>query len=332
MMSAKNKITVYRTHFLLFLSSLVICILAVGCNSNTAGVKGEKYKKVSGVYGSIRVSGSTTMSNLMALWCNGFSDIYHDPNCIVESFGSRKVPTDLAIGKIDIGMMSEPMSGTDIVDFKNANGYDPTVIKVAIDMIAVLVNRENPINCMTIAELDGIYSNTYLCQGATDITTWGDMNLDGKWKNAPINVHGRTPLSGTYDVFKSLVLCDGNFKNSIKEMASSRDIVDFVSQDEFSIGYSGTGYLTSGVKAVNVGQSKENCYSPDYQNATSKQYPLTRDLYLYLRESSSNSMKKITKEFLKYILSKEGQQAVIEAGLVTLPASVISEQKKQISN
>lgn len=185
---------------------------------------------------------------------------------------------------------------------------------------------------MNINDLDGIYSNTYLCQGATDITTWGDLNLDGKWKNAPINVHGRTPLSGTYDVFKSFGLCNGNFKDSIKEMASSRDIVDFVSQDEFSIGYSGAEYLTSGLKAVNVGQSKNNCYPPDYKNATSKQYPLTRDLYLYLKESSSKSMKKITKEFLKYILSKDGQQAVIEPGLVPLPTSVINEQKNHITN
>jgi phosphate transport system substrate-binding protein len=268
----------------------------------------------------------------MALWCNDLSDIYHDANCMVESFGSRKVPTDLANGKIDIGMMSEPMSGADIVDFKNTYGYDPTGIKVAIDMIAVLVNRENPIDCLTIAELDGIYSNTYLCQGATDITTWGDLNLDGKWKNAPINMHGRTPLSATYDVFKSLVLCDGNYKDNVKEMASSRDVVDFVSKDEFSIGYSGSGYLNSTVKAVSVGQSKNNCYPPDYKNATSKQYPLTRDLYLYFRESSSNNMKKITQEFLKYILSKNGQQAVIEAGLVTLPPSVINEQKKKINN
>jgi len=331
-MKAMNKIKVYRMYVLLLLSSLVISLASSGCNSNTAGVTGEKYKKVNGIYGTIKVSGSTTMSNLMALWCNDFSDIYHDANCIVESFGSRKVPTDLAIGKIDIGMMSEPMSGADIVDFKNAYGYDPTGIKVAIDMIAVLVNRENPIDCLTIADLDGIYSDTYLCKGATGITTWGDLNLDGKWKNAPINMHGRTPLSATYDVFKSLVLCDGSYKDNVKEMASSRDIIDFVSKDEFSIGYSGSGYLNSSVKAVNVGQSKNNCYPPDYKNATSKQYPLTRDLYLYFRESSSNSMKKITIEFLNYILSKDGQKAVIEARLVTLPASVISQEKKKVSN
>jgi len=331
MINAKN-VKIHRIYVLVLLVSTAISFGAGGCNSNPGGVKGEKYKKTSGIYGTIKVSGSTTMSNLMSLWCKGFSDIYHDTNCIVESFGSRKVPTDLVDGKIDIGMMSEPMSGNDIVDFKNAYGYDPTDIKVAINMIVVLVNRENPIDCITIDELDGIYSNTYQCQGATDISTWGSLNLEGKWQNASIVPYGRTSLSGTYDVFRSLALCDGNYKNSVKEMASSRDIVDFVSKDINSIGYCSAGYLTSGVKTVKVGKSKDNCYPPKPEFAISKQYPFTRNLYIYPRENPSKDMEKIIKEFLKYILSKDGQEAVFEAGLINLPADVISSESKKLTN
>lgn len=332
MIRAKNKIVVSGTYILLLLCSFVISLAVGSCKSDNSTVQGVNYKKVSDVYGTIKISGSSTMSNLMSIWCNGFSDIYHNTNCMVESFGSRKAPQDLVEGKIDIGTMSEPMSGKHIQDFKNAYGYEPVEIKVAIDMIAALVNMENPTNCITIDELDGIYSNTYLCQGSTDITIWGDLNPKSEWKNIPIKVYGRTPASGTYDVFRKIALCNGNYKNSMTELASSRDIVDFVTQDVYSIGYSGVGYLTSGVKAVNVGKSKNDCYPPKSEYAISKQYPFTRNLYIYPREDPSKGMKKLTKEFLKYILSKDGQKAALEAGLTVLPANIVREERKKISD
>jgi len=331
MIKMKNKIVVSRVYILLSLCGIVISMAAGGCGLDSSAIRGAKYKKVNGVYGTIKISGSTTMSNLVSLWCNGFSDIYHNTNCMVESFGSRKAPQDLVAGKIDIGTMSEPMSDKDIQDFKNAYGYEPMGIKVAIDMIAVLVNAENPVNCVTVSEIDGIYSNTYSCQGSTDITRWGNLIQGGEWKNSPIKVYGRTPASGTYDVFRKLALCNGKYKNSITQLASSKDIVDFVSKDIYSIGYSGLGYLTSGVKAVNVGKSENNCYPPKSEYATSKQYPFTRNLYIYTRENPSKGMKKLTKEFLKYILSKDGQEAVLEAGFTVLRASIVIEERKEIT-
>ena len=306
--------------------------MSYGCSSDKPSVQGVNYKKVNDVYGTIKVSGSSTMSNLMSIWCSGYSDIYHNTNCIVESFGSLKAPLDLVYGNVDFGAMSEPMSAKDIQAFKSVYGYEPLGIKVAIDMIAVLVNRENPITCMSIDELDGVYSNTYLCQGSSNIKTWGDLNLVGQWANTPIEVYGRTPTSGTYDVFRKLALCGGTYKDSITELASPRDIVDFVTRDSASMGYSGSGLVTSGVKAVSIGESKDNCYPPESKYATSGQYPLTRDLYIYLRENPSNGMKKLTKEFVKYILSKNGQEAVIESGLTTLPPKTIKDQRKKIAD
>jgi len=332
MIVAKNKIVVCRMYVLFLLSSLLICLGPVGCNSGNSAVQGVPYKKVNDVYGTIKVSGSSTMSNLMSIWCSGFSDIYHDTNCMVEGFGSSKAPGDLEKGTVDIGAMSEPMSVKDRQDFKNIYGYEPVEIKVAIDMIGVLVNIENPIKCMTIDELDGIYSNTNLCQGSTNIATWGELNLAGAWVNTPIKVYGRTPASGTFDVFRKIALCGGTYKENITELASSRDIVDFVSRDASSIGYCGAGLLTSGVKAVNIGESKDNCYPPESEYAISGQYPLTRNLYIYLRENPSNGMRKITKEFLKYILSRDGQEAVVEAGLINLPVSAIREERKKITH
>ncbi|GJM17099.1 MAG: hypothetical protein DHS20C13_24260 [Thermodesulfobacteriota bacterium] len=250
---------------------------------------------------------------------------------MVESFGSDNAPMNLRNGSVDIGAMSEQMSDADKQNFKNVYGYEPLEIKVAIDMIAALVNRENPVGCITIAELDGIYSNSNSCEGSTNITTWGELNLEGKWVNTTINAYGRTPASGTYDVFQKIALCNGTYKKSVTELASSRDILDFVSRDTASIGYSSAGLLISGVKAVNIGESRDKCYPPESKYAASKEYPFTRDLYLYLKEDPK-SMKKTTRKFLKYVLNKEGQQAVTEAVLITLPPSIINKQKNKISN
>lgn len=305
---------------MVLLCIIFISITSIGCES-----------KKNNISGTIKVSGSSTMGNLIYLWCKGFSDIYNNTNCMVESFGSSKAPLDMESGRIDIGAMSEPMSDSDKQDFKNVYGYYPIEIKVAQDMIAVLVNAENPITCMTISELDGVYSNSNSCKGSTNITTWGDLNLVGEWATSTINVYGRTPSSGTYDVFKKIALCNGTYNKSVSELASSRDIVDFVSKDMFSIGYSGAGLLAPGVKALKIGESKDKCYPPQSKYATSKQYPFTRDLYLYIPENPAN-MKKTTREFLSYILSRDGQEAVIEAGLITLPSKLINEQKNKIAN
>ncbi len=251
---------------------------------------------------------------------------------MVENFGSRKAPQDLETGNVDIGAMSEPMSNQEKQDFKNVYGYEPVEIKVAINMIAVLVNIENPINCMTIDELDGVFSNSYSCKGSADITTWGGLNLVGEWLNTPIRVYGRTSTSGTYDVFRKIALCDGTYKQSITDLASSRDIVDFVSRDISSIGYTGAGLLPSRVKAINIGESEDKCFPPETRYARSKQYPLTRDLYLYLRENPSEGMKNVTRKFVEYILSKNGQEAITEAGLVALPQEILQKEREELFN
>lgn len=330
MNNIKNNIVVFRMHILIF-SMLFLSLVSGGCDSNNTVVRGVEYKKVKDVYGTIKVSGSSTMTNLISIWCNDFSDIYHNTNCMVESFGSRKAPEDLANGNVNIAAMSEPMSDEAKQKLKNLYGYEPMEIKVAIDMIAVLVNIENPITCITIAELDGVYSNSNSCLGSVNITKWGDLNLEGEWANTPINVYGRTSSSGTNDVFRKIALCDGTYKKDITELASSRDIVEFVSQDAYSIGYSGAGSLAPGVKAVSVGESKDKCYPPKSTYAASKEYPFTRDLYLYVKANTTN-IKKTTREFLNYILSKDGQEAVREAGLIALPPSIINEQKAKINN
>lgn len=319
MNNSRKQTVSYRT-CLVLLSIVFISLTSIGCESSKNDLSG-----------TIKVSGSSTMSNLISLWCKGFSNIYHNTNCMVESFGSIKAPDDLQSGKVDIGAMSEPMSDKDKQDFKNVYGYIPLEIKVAQDMIAVLVNAENPITCITISELDGIYSNSNSCKGSTNINTWGELNLDGQWADTPISVYGRTPLSATYYVFRKVALCGGTYKKSVTELASSRDIVDFVARDTTSIGYSGSGILGPGVKSINVGDSKDKCYPPQSKYAASKQYPFTRDLYLYLKEDPK-SMKKTTREFLKYVLSKQGQKAVIESGLNSLPSNIISEQKNKLSN
>lgn len=311
--------------------SLFVSILS-GCQNSDTNLHGSDYEKKGRVHGTIKISGSVTMNNLISLWCRGFSNIYPDVTCIVESYGSHTAPEELTNSSVDLGMMSDPMTDKEINNFRSVNGYEPYGLRVALDMIGVFVSRDNPLECISIADLDGIYSMDKLCPGATDIDTWGELGLDGRWQDAKIITYGRNTESGTYDAFRKIALCSGEYRESVKRIGNSEDIIDFVSGESQSIGYSGIGYLTSNVKALSIGEAEEGCYPPESQYAESGKYPLSRYLYLYARKHKSEDRYILVREFLNFILSKDGQKYIKEAGHDPLPVSIYEEELEKFQS
>ncbi len=113
----------------------------------------------------------------------------------------------------------------------------PTAIPVAIDALAVFVNKDNPIKGLTIKEVDAIFSTTRKCGGAKDVKTWGDVGLTGSWAGKKVELYGRNSVSGTYGYFKKKGLCKGDYKNSVKEQPGSASGVQSVSTYVNAIGY-----------------------------------------------------------------------------------------------
>lgn len=290
------------------------------------------YSKTSGVSGNINSIGSDTMNNLMTLWCEGFTKNYPNVRCQIEGKGSSTAPPALIEGTAQFGPMSRPMKDTEIDGFEKAFGYKPTEIATSIDTLAVFVNKDNPIECITIDQIDQIFSKNRSCGGGEDITTWGQLGVTGPLASTPISMYGRNSASGTYGFFKEHALCKGDFKDSVKEQPGSASVVQGVTEDKAAIGYSGIGYLTSGVKAVKLGATEAECAAPSLENVTNGSYPLGRYLYLYVNKKPNEALDPLRLEFLKFVLSKEGQEVVIKDGYLPIPASVESEQMTIITN
>jgi phosphate transport system substrate-binding protein len=289
------------------------------------------YEKTSGVSGNLSSIGSDTMNNLLTLWLEGFKKYYPNVNIQVEGKGSSTAPPALISGTAQLGPMSRDMKKEEIDAFEKKFGYKPTELRVAIDALAVYVNKDNPLNGLTLPQLDAIFSKTRRGGFKSDITTWGQLGLTGDWANRPISLYGRNSASGTYGYFKEHALFKGDFKDNVKEQPGSASVVQGVTEDRFGIGYSGIGYKTSGVKALPLALSEnDEFHLPDYENCLSKKYPLARTLNIYINKVPNKPLDPLLKEFLKFVLSYEGQEIVVKDGYLPLTKELVDKELKKL--
>jgi phosphate transport system substrate-binding protein len=288
------------------------------------------YAKVSGVSGNLNSVGSDTLNNLMTMWAEEFRKLYPNVNIQVEAKGSATAPPALAEGTAQLGPMSRPMKPEEEDKFQEKHGFKPTQISVALDCLAVYVHKDNPIHGLTLDQLDCIFSKTRK-SGYADIATWGKAGLSGSWSKLPISLYGRNSASGTYAYFKEHVLRKGDFKDTVKEQPGSAAVINSVANDRTGIGYSGIGYKTSEVRALPLAKnSKGKLAQPSFENALNGSYPLGRALYIYVAKKPHEPLPPLVKEFLKFVLSKEGQDVVVKDGYGVLPPTVIQEQLKRL--
>jgi phosphate transport system substrate-binding protein len=283
-----------------------------------------EYKAVAGVSGNVKSVGSDSLNNLMTLWAEGFKKAYPNVGIEIEGKGSATAPPALIQGTAQFGPMSRMMKDSEIDDFKKKFGYAPVPVRVAVDALAVFVNKDNPIKELSFDQLRAIYS----VEGK-DGVTWGDVGVVGEFANKPISLYGRNSASGTYGFFKEHALSKKDFKATVKEQPGSSAVVQGVAADKFGIGYSGVGYVTADVKAVPVKlKAADKAYEPTSENAYSGDYPLSRFLYIYINAKPGAAPTPIVGEFLKFVLSQQGQQIVVKDGYFPLTKNVIDEDIK----
>ncbi|MCL1051270.1 phosphate ABC transporter substrate-binding protein PstS family protein [Shewanella abyssi] len=282
------------------------------------------YEKTSGVSGNLSSVGSDTLANMMTLWAEDFKQLYPNVNIQIQAAGSSTAPPALTEGTSQFGPMSRKMKPNEVEAFEKHYGYQPTAIRVAIDALAVFVHKDNPIKGMSMEQIDGIFSSTNKC-GGENITRWGDVGLDGSWSGRDVQLYGRNSVSGTYGYFKKKALCKGDFKANVNEQPGSASVVQSVSQSLNAIGYSGIGYKTAGVKAVAISKKGTKYIAASPENAASGKYPLSRYLYVYVNKHPNKALAPMDREFIRYVLSMQGQQIVEKDGYVALPRSVIAK-------
>jgi phosphate transport system substrate-binding protein len=286
------------------------------------------YQKTSGISGNINSVGSDTMNNMMALWAETFRKSYPNVKIQIEGKGSGTAPPALISGTSQFGPMSRPMKAAEADQFEAKYGYKPTQIRTSYDALAVYVSKDNPLDKLTLAQVDAVFSKTRR-RGGKNVSTWGDLGLTGDWAARPVSIYGRNSASGTYGFFKEHVLRGGDYRDTVKEQPGSASVVQGVTEDRFGIGYSGIGYKTSGVKVLQLAD-KDQFFDGSYANVTSGKYPLSRFLYLYINKAPGKPLDPLVKEYLKLILSKDGQEVVVKDGYLPLSPAVIAEELKKL--
>jgi phosphate transport system substrate-binding protein len=293
----------------------------------------KAYAPVSGISGNLSSIGSDTLNNLMTFWAEGFRKQYPTVNIQVEGKGSATAPPALTEGTAQLGPMSRGMKPEEEEAFEKKHGCKPTRISVALDCLAVFVHKDNTVKGLTMEQLDCIFSKTRK-SGYGDLKTWDQVwDLPAEFKSLPISLYGRNSASGTYAYFKEHALLKGDYKDTVKEQPGSAAVVNGVANDRAGIGYSGIGYVTSEVRALPIAKKGgEKPVEPTFENALNGKYPLARMLFIYVAKKPNEKLSPTVGEFLKFVLSAEGQEIVLKDGYGPLPASVIEKQLKALES
>lgn len=306
-----------------------VALSASVANAQTIQVDAELpgYEKVSGISGNLNSIGSDTLNNLMTLWAEGFKKVYPNVNVQIEGKGSSTAPPALIEATAQLGPMSRAMKSKETDEFEKKFGYKPTAIRTSLDSLAVFVNKDNPIRGLNIQQVDALFSKNRKCGLPADTATWGDLGLTDNWTSAPISLYGRNSASGTYGFFKKVALCKGDYKDTVKEQPGSASVVQGVSEDRNGAGYSGIGYTTSGVRPIPLVKEGSDYVEPTYENVASGKYPLSRFLFVYVNKEPNKALDPLTREFLKFVLSREGQEIVVKDGYYPMSAKLVNEDR-----
>jgi len=247
---------------------------------------------------SITVKGSDTMVILAQRWAEKYMTAHPTTTVQVTGGGSGTGIAALINGTADICNASRPIKQAEIDKLKQAYNSPGVEIKAAKDGLAVFVNSSNPVKELTIEQLKKIYT--------AKITNWKEVG----GSDAKIILYSRENNSGTYVYFKEHVLNDEDYAASAQNMPGTASVVNAVSSDKNGIGYGGIAY-DKGVKALGIKKDASSpAIEPTLETINSGQYPISRYLYMYLRNQPTGALK----EYIDWILSSEGQDVVTAVG------------------
>jgi phosphate transport system substrate-binding protein len=285
-----------------------------------------EYKATEGVSGSVKSVGSDTMNNVMTHWMEAFKSLYPNVQTSLEGKGSSTAPAALIEGQSQFGPMSRPMKADEVDKFEKKFGYKPTGLRTGIDALAVFVNKDCPIDEISMDQLKLIFS----VEGKE--MTWGDLGVkDANWATKPVALYGRNSSSGTYGYFKEHVLGKKDYKPTVKEQPGSSGVVQAIATDKFAMGYSGIGYKTADVKALKVAVKKgEPAVAPTAETCYDGSYPIARFLLVYVNAKPGAALDPLRAEFIRMIFSKQGQEGIVKDGYIPVTADIAREELKSL--
>lgn len=285
------------------------------------------YEPASGISGTLTSIGSDTLGTMMKRWQEAFARRYPAVSLEYEGKGSGTAPIALTRGVADMGLMSRAMLPSEEESFAARFGYPPTRIIVARDRLTVFVRKDNPIERISFSELDALYSATRFCGARRAVTSWGELGLSDEWARRGISLYGRNAASGTYASFKRLALCRGDFSTRVNVFGGGAALVEAVANDPAGIGYGPAGLLDGRVKSLEIEREGTRFARRRPSSPAEDSDPLERELFVYVNRAPVEPLDELVREFLLFVLSREGQEIVSRAGYLPLDESERAHQR-----
>jgi phosphate transport system substrate-binding protein len=316
---------------------------------------------LAGVYGSISSVGSDTLATLVSLWAQRFKSVYPHVKFQIQASGSATAPQALTQGTATIGPMSRALTTSETNRFTQKYGYPPTTLIVAVDAIAIYVEKNNPIRALSLEQVDALFSATRFCGSKEKLSKWIDLGVTKFGESRNVLLYGRNSASGTYDLFKQQALCEGDFKTTVNELPGSSSVVLSIASSLGGMGYAALGHSDENVKALSIGvrvplispaltfasnntdvlarpgDSEEPAdyrieyIEPNTENITLDRYPFSRYLYIVVNKPPNKALPILERAFLRFILSEEGQNMVRDNGYYSVNQTIVDKQLALIS-
>ncbi|EED35176.1 phosphate ABC transporter, periplasmic phosphate-binding protein [Luminiphilus syltensis NOR5-1B] len=264
------------------------------------------------VRGNLIITGSDTLAALVSDWADAFVDVEPGVTIEIQAMGSASAPPALTAGSANLGSMSRQMTRSELDSFFQQRGWLPTAVPIAVDTIAIIVHPDNPLESITLDDLDSIYSANHACSGKA-ATHWADLGVAPALGALPVERYGRTSISGTYGFFRERALCRGDFAAGVNALPGSAAVVSAVSQIPTAIGYTSMGFITDQVKVLPIVSGRDTSRVQNY-DADGSVYPLSRTLWFYLAFDPQQPPPRLECAFLQFIASTRGRELLRDGG------------------
>jgi len=284
------------------------------------------------VKGPIDLIGTDALSDLGDEWSASFRKIHPEANLIFRPRLTKDAVKAFVDGTSLLILTAREFSSEEGKAFQAKFGYMPMRIPICLDANIVFVNKNNPIASISMEQLDAIYSKTRLGGSKTPALVWGDLGLKGEWAKLPIQAYTRAAGTATRSNIGEKVLLNGEFRQGILERDDGSALAEAIMTDQsgIAIGTMSSWYFANKVLPV-IPYHGEDARFPNQENVTTSKYPMPRLYYAYLNRTPGAPLPAPVNELIHFILTREGQNAVADSGLLPGPPEFITIALKRLS-
>lgn len=333
--------------------SVAVVILALAATRGYAQKPSSfpAYKAASSVSGKLTAWGNNDEKKLWDLWRDGFRK--HHPGVQFEDTLKSSVAAMGALytGTANITLFGREVYPMEVLSFQRVHGYEPLGVTVGTGShtgltsgIGIWVHKDNPLTKLNMTQVDAIFGHEHRRGARENVRKWGQVGLTGEWADRPINVYGYPVRSMGFPLYFEVATFNGGTKwnpdlrelDSIvgpdgKEIPGGLRITDALAKDRYGIGYAGLAYKNPSVKSLPLASRDGGPYlEGTLENVANRTYPLTRSIYIYVNRNPKTGLDPLVREFLRYVLSQEGQQAVANSGYLPLTGETLRTELAKV--